>query len=357
MTQQKQQGAALLTAILITAVVAILASNILLNQKQWIAQTALADRQNNFQLVSHRLLDWGYTAATMRSQTKLANDLPKWPSFSKNMQNINVKTALKDGNRLYNLNWLVDPSMDESFARLILVVKPDMPPIQAYKLAASVTGAIQLSQSIKPSDTTKAKGPGNKAGVPVVGPFLSVTELKFIPGFNHSLIQQLKPLIAVLPVDAGINMTTGNKIVMRALLKPSTDAENEWMAYLSCRQSFQGRHPNKQAWQSCLQDDDGTKFLTNFGASSRVQSSNKQNSQTSQDNEASASANSNTHTHLMIYRSNYAVMNATMQEADLTSQLHAVFWLPNKPKVMRTSQNTNVVTQQVKVTLVSYWRS
>ena len=65
MKNKQQKGAALLTAVLITAVVAILASNIILNQHEWIAQTGLADRQNNFQLVANRIQDWGYTASTM----------------------------------------------------------------------------------------------------------------------------------------------------------------------------------------------------------------------------------------------------------------------------------------------------
>lgn len=372
--KRKESGAALLTAVLITSVVAVLASSILLNQQQWIAQTGLADRQDAFNVVADRALDWGYTAATLRSQTKNMSQLPAaWPAFSKNMQGIHLQAQLADGNTLYNLNWLVDPARDASFARLILEVQEDMDPSQALQLAQAITASIQLSQGMKPSLTQTAKGPGDKGNVPVIGPLHDIVQLKFIKGFTPQLITTLKPYVSVLPIKAGINMTTGNEKVMRALLKPTEGEDSIWMAYMSCRQSFQGQHPNAAAWQACLQQNDGAEFLTNFGATTAVsdtQSDASQNDQTQQNASDNSSNNSSeSGGNILIYRSNYAVLSAQLQQTDLSSQLQAVYWLPNKsdansdnnkpspqnnPYLLRDG---SLLQAQTKVTLVSYWRS
>ena len=358
MIKKQEKGAALLTAILITSVVAVLASNILSNQQEWITQTGLADRQDRFNLTADRIVDWANTAATMRSQMVDPSQLPPWPSFEKTMQDITVKAQLSDGNTRYNLNWLVDPSMDSSFARVIEALKPDIDPKQALLLAQSVTATIQLSQGIKPTTQQKAKGADDRNGVPVVGPLHDLNQLNMIKGFSASLLVSLKPYLSVLPVKAGINITTGNLVVMKALLKPSQDQETLWMAYLSCRQSFASQQPNATAWQACLQQNDGQNFLMNFGASdapSTADSSNYPNTNNPQNFNNTQFQSQQ----IMIYRSNYAWLNATMKQADLSSRIHAIYWLPNQkiapasPWLVRNSWITN----SLKVTLVSYWRS
>gem|GEM_PF-6981737 len=361
--KQKQQGAALLTAILITAVVAILASNIILNQHQWIAQTGLADRQNKFNLVADRVSDWAHMAATIRSQTKNASQLPKWPAFNKSMQGINVKAQLVDANTLYNLNWLVDPKMDVSFARLILAVQPDIEPRKAFNMAQSVTATMQIAQGMAPSNQKQAKGPDAIVGVPVMGPLLSVLQLRTIKGFNAKLVAKLRPYVSVLPVKAGINITTGNKKVIKALLKPTQNEATQWMAYLSCRQAFAGQHPNATAWAACLQQNDGSDFLTDFAATSPVisGSSNPQQinppGQNNQDNSDDQSDTKN----IAVYRSNYAALSSVMVQTDLSSAIQAIYWLPNQVVNGQQNQDSQVdggpQQNHPRVTLVSYWRS
>lgn len=368
----KQQGAALLTAILITAVVAVLASNILLNQKQWIAQTGLADRQNHFNTIANRIQDWAFIAASMRSNTKDVTQLPPaWPSFAKTMQGVKVKAQLMDGNTLYNLNWLINPTMDASFARLIKAVDQNIDDKRAMFLAQSVTAAIQMSQGIRPSVSQKAKGPQDMAGVPVVGPFHALVQLKFIKGFTPKLIAALSPYVSILPVKAGINITTGNKLVMQALLKPTQDEPTEWMAYLSCRQAFASQHPKAAAWSACLQQNSGQNFLTNFGASNQLASDTNSSQQPVNDSQQTQQVNdqSSSGQSLLVYRSNYAILRASMVQTDLSSQIMAAYWLPNKktpnlPNAQNQREQQSYqqgfamrAPAQAKVTLVSYWRS
>jgi type II secretory pathway component PulK len=364
MTKSKQKGAALLTAILITSVVAVLASNIILNQHQWIAQAGLADRQNKFNITADRILDWAHTAATIRSQTKNPSQLPKWPAFQKNMKGIKVGAHLVDGNRLYNLNWLVDPKRDASFARLIQIVKPDIDPKKAYNLAQSVTAMIQMSQGIKPSNQTKAKGPEDSDGVPVVGPLHAALQLKYLKGFTPKLITALMAYTSVLPVKAGINITTGNEKVLKALLKPTQGEDSAWTAYLSCRQAFVSQHPNAAAWQACLQQNDGQDFLKNLGASDPVViNPNNQPSTTTNNSSNNSSDDQSQPQSIIIYRSDYAMLQGMMVQTDLRSSIQAVYWMPNKKIIKAPAQTRDDMIfnqsniSKPKVTLVSYWRS
>jgi type II secretory pathway component PulK len=361
MSLQKQKGAALLTAILITSVVAVLAANILTNQQEWINQTGLADRQDRFNLIADRILDWANTAASMRSGAQDPSQLPAWPSFEKTMQGIDVVAKLTDGNTRYNINWLVDPAMDNSFARLIQAVQPDMDPKKSVVLAQWVTAMIQQNQGIKPTMQTKAKGPDDRRGVPVIGPLHDKTQLLSLPGMTASLLSHLDAYISFLPVSAGINITTGDLVVIKALLKPSQDEDNLWMAYLSCRQSFTDQQPNANAWQACLQQNDGQNFLTNFGARDAVSTSDTSNAQ-SNSSQANSNNTPSSNQQLLIYRSNYAVLRASMKQTDLTSTMSATYWLPNLKK-QANSGNTAWLARDsfynsfTQVTLVGYWRN
>lgn len=356
-----QQGAALLTAILITAVVAILASNIILNQHEWITQTGLADRQNNFQLIANRIQDWGHTAANIRSGTKDPSQLPAWPSFKKQMQGIQVMAKLSDGNTLYNINWLIYPTMDESFARLIHAVDPDVSLEDAFKDAVKLTSALQVSAGAKPSRTQIMQAPEKIDQIPVVGPVLSLLQFRAVNLIDPKIINKLLPYVSVLPADAGINITTGNKTVMQVLLKPSPNADNEWMAYLSCRNAFTRQHPGASAWASCLEQNDGKTFMTDLGASienansndiQKNLSGNRYQQQTELDQQQQGNKPP---FKIIIYRSNYAVLNATLNQTDLSSVIHGIFWMPNK--VPPTQINSTKVNLFPKVTLVTYERS
>jgi hypothetical protein len=295
------------------------------------------------------------------------------------MQGVKVKAQLVDGNTLYNLNWLINPAMDASFARLIKAVDENIDNKKAMFLAQSVTAAIQISQGVRPSVSQKAKGPKDMGGVPVVGPFQALVQLKFIKGFTPKLIAALSHYVSILPVKAGINITTGNKLVMQALLKPTQDEPTEWMAYLSCRQAFARQHPKTAAWGACLQQNSGQNFLTNFGASNQVISATNNNQrlegnpQSNQqvDDQSNDQANdqSGSGQKLLVYRSSYAILRASMQQTDLSSQIMAAYWLPNKeiPNLPNTQNQREQQSYQqgfamrtptaAKVTLVSYWRS
>ena len=185
------------------------------------------------------------------------------------MQGVQVVSSLTDGNTLYNINWLIYPSMDDSFARLIHSVDQQVSLVDAFKLAVTLTSALQMNGDTKPSRTQIVPAPQKIDNIPVVGPVLSLLQFRAIHLIDPTVIAKIAPYISVLPADAGINMTTGNKVVMHALLKPTQDEDTILMLTYHVVYLLRGVILMLALGIHVYQND-GQKFLDNFGVSSET---------------------------------------------------------------------------------------
>lgn len=220
-TRQQQQGLALITAVLVVAIVATVATTLALGEQVWLRQAQnVADRA---QAESLRQGALGYAAILLTrdgnqskdtdSQSSLwAQPLPPLP-----VENGMIVFAVSDAQGRFNLNNLVNkgaPSQNdiEVFKRLLT----------SQGLDPGLTDT--LISWMNPGSNT---GMGADADIEYLNlpqPYRaakqalsSVDELRLVKGFTASVVEKLRPYVTALPVYTKVNVNTASDQVLAAL--------------------------------------------------------------------------------------------------------------------------------------------
>jgi general secretion pathway protein K len=230
-----QRGVALITAMLIVAIIAALATSLSLGQQVWLRQTQNLTDLARAEQIRQGALDYaaavlerdGKNARTSKTDTLAeawAQPIPPLP-----VDGGVVLVSISDAQARFNLNNLVQQGKPS----------PSDVPIYTRLLAQLGLPTNLVNPLIDWLDADGTTLPGGAEDLDYLNhdppyraanrPLMSIDELRLIKGYTPEIIAKLSPLVVVLPASAGprpINVNTADATVLAALTgSDSTQAE------------------------------------------------------------------------------------------------------------------------------------
>ena len=224
-----QRGVALITAMLIVAIIAALATSLALGQQVWLRQTQnLTDlaqaeqlRQGALEYAAAVLARDAKNASTAKTDTlqeAWAQPIPPLP-----VEGGVVIVSIADAQARYNLNNLVPPAGQS-------VAPPEEVRLYTDLLARNGLPTELVAPLLDWIDPGTATQPGGAEDLDYLNhdpPYraanqalTSIDELRLVKGYTPEIVAKLSPLVVVLPASAGrrpINVNTADASVLAAL--------------------------------------------------------------------------------------------------------------------------------------------
>ena len=233
MTRTKQNGSALITAIFITAMCAIIATAMLMQQRLFVHQSQLANgadasylyldglraqAQENIELYERAWQNHSDHDVELMLNKIIASD---------NVPGISLRAELQDQQGLFNINKLVNPNNKWQFIRLLSVVVPELSHEQQKMLANAVVSWMSPEQSNEKIYHERLP-PMRQAHQPL----FNITTLRQIEGVTPKIYNRLRPFITALPrkqYNTGININSASAPVLMTLSQHITYDEAKAM--------------------------------------------------------------------------------------------------------------------------------
>ncbi len=225
MTLPRQAGVAVVTALLIVAIIATLASYVALGQQVWLRQAQnIADRAQA-EAVINGAFEWAAIILTLDAQDNQTDDLTQaWAQVLPPLpaEGGVVTGRITDAQGRFNLNNLVREGT--ASAEDILVFQRLL---QSQELPVELVGALvdwlDSDSVTQPSgaedvDYLSAEKPYRAANQPLQ----SVEELRLVKGFSAEIVSKLRPFVTALPQPTAININTASVELLGAAFAMST---------------------------------------------------------------------------------------------------------------------------------------
>lgn len=229
MKAAREQGIALITAMLIVAIVATVAAYLSMGQNIWLRQTqnVLDAAQADSVLSGATML----AAVLLRSDKELNSDHygERWaaplPTFP--VESGALDAVIDDAQGRFNLNNLRPPTanptnFDSAIFRRLLATQGLDPALTDAVIDWVDDGSAALGDGAEDDYYLGLDAPYRAANQA----FTSVDELRLVKGFDAEAVQKLRPFVTVLPVLTGptkININTAAAPVLAALFEPALD--------------------------------------------------------------------------------------------------------------------------------------
>ncbi|HYW03039.1 MAG TPA: type II secretion system minor pseudopilin GspK [Gammaproteobacteria bacterium] len=220
--RHRQRGAALIIAMLVTAIAAILAAGMLSREELDIQRTSNLLDADQAYLYGHGADNWVAQILYRDGRNNKVDDLGEaWAQPLPNLpiQGGSIGGHVEDEQGRFNLNDLVDPGGKpdqqyvEIFRRLLadLGLDPDIcnavidwiDPNRQVRFPGGAEDSYYLAQDppYRPADR----------------PMLTITDLRQVKGVTPQVYQALAPYVSALPAHTPINVNTAPPEVLRAL--------------------------------------------------------------------------------------------------------------------------------------------
>ncbi len=225
MTPSKQAGVAVVTALLIVAIIATVASYMALGQQVWLRQAQnIADRAQA-EAVINGAFEWAAVILTLDAQDNQTDDLTQaWAQVLPPLpaEGGVVTGRITDAQGRFNLNNLVregTASPEDVLVFQRLLQNQDLPVDLVGALVDWLDGdSVTQPSGAEDVDYLSAEKPYRAANQPLQ----SVEELRLIKGFNAEIINKLRPFVTALPQPTGVNINTASAELLSALFAIST---------------------------------------------------------------------------------------------------------------------------------------
>jgi general secretion pathway protein K len=240
----KNQGAAIIMALMIVAIVAALATVLMVGQRILINQTQLQVTSDQTYFDSQYTLPWvSNELQQIVKASKQENAKPVvWPVVlpDQTLEDGNIlKLEVYPANARFNLNNLsvaVAPYLT-LFANLIQAVDNKITPAQALQLAQNVQAwmipVVANGDGVNPYATLS---PSYQAPHMMMA---NASELRLVQGITSSLYAALKPYVVALPANnIPININAASPTVLLALFNNNQSAVDAVMSYRNANGSF-----------------------------------------------------------------------------------------------------------------------
>ena len=223
-TPARQQGVALITAVLIVAIVASVAAALSLGQQVWLRQMENINERAQANALRQAAANWAMAFLARDARESKADHLGE--DWAKKLPPLPAEGALitlsaEDAQGRFNLNNLVRNGQPST---------PDIGVFQQLLRAEGLDVAL-IEPLIDWIDPDTQQRPGGAEDIEYLNlpsphrtanqPLTSIDELRLIKGFNSKVIERLRPYVVVLPQPTSINVNTALPAVLAALLGES----------------------------------------------------------------------------------------------------------------------------------------
>lgn len=216
----------LITAVLVVAIVATLASYLALSQQVWIRQTENAIGRSQADNMRQAGLRWvAIWLARDANNNKVdhldeiwAKQIPPLPA-----EGGLVAVSVRDAQGLFNLNNLLKagaPSPEDFGLYRQLLNAQGFDPALTHALAEALRDWMDADSNVQPGggaedvDYLALPQPYRAANQLLT----SVDELRLVKGYTAAVIEKIRPYVTVLPGRTTINVNTGVEAVLSAML-------------------------------------------------------------------------------------------------------------------------------------------
>lgn len=218
----RENGAAIIMAILITALAASLAASLLWLQDSWVRRVEIQQDRSSAIWVARAGVD--FAAAVLNDDARNNHVDYQGEAWSLNMpptplEGGEISGYISDQQGLFNLNNLVkngktDAAQKAAFVRLLTTLA--LPPELADSLGdwLDADSEPQNTGGAEDSYYLALPNPYRTANMPIN----EIDDLLQIKGFDRKIIERLKPFVTVLPGYTPINVNTASPEVLAAVL-------------------------------------------------------------------------------------------------------------------------------------------
>ena len=217
----RQEGVALITAVLIVAIVASVAAALSLGQQVWLRQMENINERAQANALRLAAANWAMAFLARDARESKTDHLGE--DWAKKLPPLPAEGALislsaEDAQGRFNLNNLVRNG------------QPSTPDIGVFQqlLRAAGADATLVEPLIDWIDPDSQPRPGGAEDIEYLNaspphraanqPLTSVDELRLVKGFTPKLIESLRPHVVVLPQATSINVNTALPAVLTALV-------------------------------------------------------------------------------------------------------------------------------------------
>jgi general secretion pathway protein K len=220
--RHRQEGLALITAMLVFAIVATISAFLALGQQVWLRQVQNLFDRSQADSMRHAALEFAglWLARDVKNNptTDLTQPWAKSGITLPVLESSAIKFTIVDAQGLFNLNTLVRggapvPANAALFRKLLQLQSLDP------ALADAVIDWIDTDSNRSPAGAEDMEYlAGNPPYRAANTKFSSVDELRLVRGFTAEIVDKLRPYITVLPEDnTTININTAPDVVLAAL--------------------------------------------------------------------------------------------------------------------------------------------
>jgi len=217
------RGSALLTAMFVMTLVAIAATAMTLRLQIDIYKTELATKSDQYYLASQFVIFWGMTE--LKSTYKDLNKLNKNGSvavFPEELKyhypGMELSGAIYDLQGRFNLNNLRTKQGRKQFRILLQKLNPALEENRIQTITRSAWYWQNSFQIGRGNDSfTQAFLKEKPPTLPAHMPFVSISELRVIPGMSAEIMNRISPYITALPTETTVNINTSPKPVLATL--------------------------------------------------------------------------------------------------------------------------------------------
>ncbi len=234
-----KRGAALLTALLVVAIVAAIAVSLISHLQIDIQRSELNFNADSAYLASQDVRNWAIaTYDDLYSANQPSPTEPHWPvtMHAQQLPGGNIAGALENAQGRFNINDLTNPAYQPILAHLITQLLPHISYQQSLQLAKIV------NQCLTPQTNIGAMSPVYQHMQPPYRSahrtMITATELRLVNGFNATITNKLLPYLIALPENTSIDVNAAPAIVLIAAGISITGANNV-INYLKMHPSFE----------------------------------------------------------------------------------------------------------------------
>jgi len=228
----RQQGLALITAMLVVAIAATVAAYVSLDQQVWLRQAQNLSDREQAEAVRAAAEEWSIVILDKDAKESTNDNLTE--NWAKPLPPIPVEGGqitgqIVDAQGRFNINNLVlrNNTADIGVFRNLLTsqsINPDL-----------INAVIDWMDS--DSDTRTPDGAEDIDYLQLATPYraanqkmASVDELRLVRGFTQEMVEKLRPFLTALPTPTDININTAPPEVLSALFSISSSAVDEFIS-------------------------------------------------------------------------------------------------------------------------------
>jgi general secretion pathway protein K len=204
-----QQAAALITALLMVAIVAVIAAAMFARENFLVTRTITLQNDQRMQAAAQVSIIWA--KQLMQQPEKIKISPVQMPAA--HFHGIVIQAELEDAQSRFNINNLSDYAAQPALAQLMEIVQPQIGSSKAEQLVKNIAAFISFHASQSDNIYYKQVPPYQVSHEAMV----SVSELRLVDGVNADLYNSLEKYITALPGNTPINVNTASAQVLASL--------------------------------------------------------------------------------------------------------------------------------------------